>query len=116
MGREVGVKGIRLFVVVAIGAALVCAAAAVTAQVLGPCGTPAESTPAAAIAAAPVAGVEPGAPAPAAPVMRMPLPGERAINFELPAVVGDDIKTVKLSDYNGSWRVVCFYPADFTFV
>jgi peroxiredoxin (alkyl hydroperoxide reductase subunit C) len=46
----------------------------------------------------------------------MPLPGDRAINFELPAVVGDNITTVKLSDYNGSWRVVCFYPADFTFV
>ena len=46
----------------------------------------------------------------------VPLPGEHAINFELPAVVGNDIKTIKLSDYNGEWRVVCFYPADFTFV
>ena len=46
----------------------------------------------------------------------VPLPGEHAINFELPAVVGDDIKQIKLSDYSGQWRVVCFYPADFTFV
>jgi len=43
-------------------------------------------------------------------------PGDQAVNFELPAVVGDEIKKVKLSDYNGKWRIVCFYPADFTFV
>jgi peroxiredoxin (alkyl hydroperoxide reductase subunit C) len=59
----------------------------------------------------------PAAPQPAAlAIQAVPLPGERAINFELPAVVGDEIKNVKLSDYNGMWRVVCFYPADFTFV
>ncbi len=46
----------------------------------------------------------------------IPLPGQPAIDFELPAVVGNEIKTVKLSDYKGMWRVVCFYPADFTFV
>ena len=49
-------------------------------------------------------------------VSPVPLPGQRAINFELPAVLGNDIVPVKLSDYNGKWRVVCFYPADFTFV
>ena len=32
------------------------------------------------------------------------------------AMVGDQIKMVKLSDYKGKWRVLCFYPADFTFV
>jgi hypothetical protein len=47
---------------------------------------------------------------------RVPLPGEQAPNFELPAVVGDEIKMIRLSDYDGMWRVVCFYPADFTFV
>ncbi len=47
---------------------------------------------------------------------RVLLPGDRAINFSLPAVVGNDIKTIKLSDYAGKWRVVCFYPGDFTFV
>jgi hypothetical protein len=49
-------------------------------------------------------------------VGRVPLPGERALDFSLPAVVDDDIKMIKLSDYQGKWRIVCFYPADFTFV
>ncbi len=75
-------------------------------QVLGSCGTPSEDKPAA----------EPEKGGESMTVSSMPLPGERAINFELPAVIGDEIKMVKLSDYNGSWRVVCFYPADFTFV
>ena len=47
---------------------------------------------------------------------RVPLPGEPAIDFQLPAVVGNEIKTVKLSDYQGKYRVLCFFPADFTFV
>ena len=47
---------------------------------------------------------------------RVLLPGDQAINFSLPAVVGNTIKTIKLSDYAGKWRVVCFYPGDFTFV
>jgi hypothetical protein len=47
---------------------------------------------------------------------RVPLPGEPAIDFQLPAVVGDDIKMIKLSDYQGKYRVLCFFPADFTFV
>ena len=46
----------------------------------------------------------------------IPLPGQQAIDFELTAVVGDQIKQVKLSDYQGKWRVVCFFPAAFTFV
>jgi cytochrome oxidase Cu insertion factor (SCO1/SenC/PrrC family) len=49
-------------------------------------------------------------------VQPIPLPGQYAIDFELPAVVGDEVKTVKLSDYNGKWRVLCFFPAAFTFV
>ena len=70
--------------------------------VLGACGTPAENE---------------AAPAPSSlDVACVPLPGQRAINFELPAVLGDEIVKVKLSDYAGKWRVVCFYPADFTFV
>ena len=73
-------------------------------QVLGACGTPSEATPALA---------QDGG---ALKISSVPLPGQHAINFELPAVVGDDIKPLKLSDYNGAWRVVCFYPADFTFV
>ncbi|MBW2058221.1 MAG: redoxin domain-containing protein [Deltaproteobacteria bacterium] len=78
----------------------------VNAQVLGACGTPSEQSAAAGPAESAEATVS----------SRMPLPGEHAINFELPAVVGDEIKMVKLSDFNGKLRVVCFYPADFTFV
>jgi hypothetical protein len=78
------------------------------AQVLGPCGTSAENEPPPAAAPAPAGG--------AFVPDRIPLPGERAMNFELQAVVGDEIKMVKLSDYDGKWRVVCFFPADFTFV
>jgi peroxiredoxin (alkyl hydroperoxide reductase subunit C) len=61
--------------------------------------------------------VAPAAAAPsAAPVQKVIRPLERAMNFELEAVVGDDIKTISLEDYKGKWRVVCFYPGDFTFV
>jgi hypothetical protein len=73
-------------------------------QVLGSCGTPDEGKPATAVAVAALTN------------QPMPLPGQHAINFELPAVVDEDIKMVKLSDYSNKWRVVCFYPADFTFV
>jgi len=87
-------------------AAAFCPAGPAFGQVLGSCGTPSEDKPA----------VEADKSVEAMKISSMPMPGERAINFELPAVVGDEIKMVKLSDYNGSWRVVCFYPADFTFV
>ena len=49
-------------------------------------------------------------------VQPVPLPGQQAIDFELPAVVGNEIKNIKLSDYKGKWRVLCFFPAAFTFV
>jgi peroxiredoxin (alkyl hydroperoxide reductase subunit C) len=77
---------------------------AASGQVLGACGSPSEDSP---------VEVREGNALTNAPV---PLPGDHAINFELPAVVGDDIAPIKLSDYNGKWRVLCFYPADFTFV
>lgn len=96
---------------IALGAIAVAALAytPASAQVLGACGTKDALKPAAAAAA----------PAPASPagrISRVPLPGEQAPNFELAAVVGKTIKKIKLSDYDGKWRVVCFYPADFTFV
>ena len=81
------------------------------AQVLGPCGTKQAQKPAAAVSPAP-SGQAPAV----APIARLPLPGEQAPNFELAAVVGKKVKNIKLSDYDGKWRVVCFYPADFTFV
>jgi peroxiredoxin (alkyl hydroperoxide reductase subunit C) len=81
-------------------------------QVLGPCGTPQENDAGAAQAAVPATAAQPAG----LVVQPVPLPGQRAINFELPAVVGDEITKVKLSDFNGKWRLLCFYPADFTFV
>jgi hypothetical protein len=93
----------------AIAVAALAYTPAASAQVLGACGTKDALKPAAAATA----------PAPASPagrLSRVPLPGEQAPNFELAAVVGKTIKKIKLSDYDGKWRIVCFYPADFTFV
>lgn len=73
--------------------------------VLGACGTDTQDQAVAKTAVAP-----------GQMVQSVPLPGQRATNFALPAVVGDEIKTVKLSDSNGKWRVLCFFPAAFTFV
>jgi hypothetical protein len=81
------------------------------AQVLGPCGTKDAQKPAAAVNPAPAGQAQAGF-----NLARLPLPGEQAPNFELDAVVGKKVKKVKLSDYDGKWRVICFYPADFTFV
>jgi hypothetical protein len=80
---------------------------ALNAQVLGSCGGDSEKTPA-------ISGTQKSNND--LQVQAIPLPGQYAIDFELPAVVGDDIKSIKLSDYNGKWRVVCFFPAAFTFV
>ncbi len=80
------------------------------AQVLGACGTPKAKKPGKAVTVSPAAaGVAKG-------FTRVPLPGEQAPNFVLPALVGKKFKKIRLSDYDGKWRVVCFYPADFTFV
>ncbi len=43
-------------------------------------------------------------------------PGIPAPEFEAQAYHNGEVKTVKLSDYKGKWLVICFYPADFTFV
>ena len=42
--------------------------------------------------------------------------GKKAPDFEGKAYHNGDFKNVKLSDYEGKWRIVCFYPGDFTFV
>ncbi len=42
--------------------------------------------------------------------------GKKAPDFEGKAYHKGDFKDVKLSDYEGKWRIVCFYPGDFTFV
>ena len=41
---------------------------------------------------------------------------KEAPDFTTDAVVGEDFKTVKLSDYRGKYVVLFFYPLDFTFV
>ncbi len=43
-------------------------------------------------------------------------PGMKAPEFEVQAYVKGEVKNIKLSDYQGQWVVLCFYPADFTFV
>ncbi len=42
--------------------------------------------------------------------------GQKAPDFTATAVVEQDFKTVKLSDYYGQYVVLFFYPLDFTFV
>ncbi len=43
--------------------------------------------------------------------------GKQAPDFEASAYVsGEGFKNVRLSDYQGEWVVLCFYPGDFTFV
>ena len=42
--------------------------------------------------------------------------GQKIPAFELEAFHNEEIKKNKLSDYNGKWLVLLFYPADFTFI
>ena len=42
--------------------------------------------------------------------------GKKAPDFVSPAFIQGKIEQVKLSDYLGSWVLLCFYPGDFTFV
>jgi hypothetical protein len=42
--------------------------------------------------------------------------GQKAPEFTAPAYYQGKFTNVKLSDYNGKWVLVCFYPGDFTFV
>ena len=42
--------------------------------------------------------------------------GQSVPDFELEAFHDEAIKKIKLSDYQGKWLVLIFYPADFTFI
>jgi len=42
--------------------------------------------------------------------------GSKAPDFEAPAYHEGGFGQVSLSDYQGKWVVLCFYPGDFTFV
>lgn len=44
------------------------------------------------------------------------LVGNKAPDFAAQALVDGDFKEVKLSDYKGKWKILFFYPLDFTFV
>ncbi|MCY4644170.1 MAG: peroxiredoxin [Bacteriovoracales bacterium] len=44
------------------------------------------------------------------------LVGNRAPDFKAPAVVNGKFKDISLSDFDGKWKVLLFYPLDFTFV
>ena len=103
-------KRVSLFIFLMVACALLTYAA-LSAQVLGPCGAPQEGEKGELAETQ----ASKGAP-PAMAINPIPLPGQRALDFELAAVVGDDIKNIKLSDYQGQWRIVCFFPAAFTFV
>ncbi len=42
--------------------------------------------------------------------------GEKVPDLQLEAYHNDEIKTLRLSDFEGKWLILAFYPADFTFV
>lgn len=42
--------------------------------------------------------------------------GQKAPDFDSPAYQNGRFGQVSLSDYQGKWLVLCFYPGDFTFV
>jgi len=42
--------------------------------------------------------------------------GKTAPNFAGDAVINGDIKNISLADFKGKWKVLFFYPLDFTFV
>lgn len=42
--------------------------------------------------------------------------GKPAPDFEAMAYHEGGFKLVQLSDFDGQWRLLCFYPGDFTFV
>ncbi len=44
------------------------------------------------------------------------LVGKPAPSFSADAVFDGDFKTISLDDYKGKWKVLFFYPLDFTFV
>ena len=46
----------------------------------------------------------------------MRLVGNKAPEWTADAVVGSDFKTLSSSDLKGKWKVLFFYPLDFTFV
>lgn len=70
-------------------------------------------------AAGPLVEAEPAAAEQARAAAKAPVRaalGKEAPDFEAIAFHQGKFGTVRLSDYRGQWVVLCFYPADFTFV
>ena len=42
--------------------------------------------------------------------------GQKAPEFTAPSYYRGSFTPVKLSDFEGKWILLCFYPGDFTFV
>lgn len=49
-------------------------------------------------------------------IMSIAKVGGKAPDFETSAYLNGEFKEFKLSNYLGKWVMLCFYPADFTFV
>ena len=49
-------------------------------------------------------------------VLMMGQVGKKITDLEFEVFHKEDIKKVKLSDFEGKWLILVFYPADFTFV
>jgi peroxiredoxin (alkyl hydroperoxide reductase subunit C) len=49
-------------------------------------------------------------------INKLPIIGRKIMDFDLEVYQNEQIKRVKLSDFQGKWLVLFFYPADFTFV
>ncbi|MBT7610913.1 MAG: redoxin domain-containing protein, partial [Bacteriovoracaceae bacterium] len=44
------------------------------------------------------------------------LVGQQAPEWTAQAVINGEIKEISSNDFNGKWKVLFFYPLDFTFV
>ena len=42
--------------------------------------------------------------------------GKKAPEFTAKAYYNGEFVNVSLNEYDGQWRILCFYPGDFTFV
>ncbi|MBI1754787.1 redoxin domain-containing protein [Candidatus Azambacteria bacterium] len=50
------------------------------------------------------------------PILSYSLIGKKLPDMTLPAFYEKDLKDIRLSAYKGTWLVLIFYPADFTFI
>lgn len=55
-------------------------------------------------------------PSPAAEERMIARVGYKAPDFNAPSYYKGEFTNIQLSDFFGSWILLCFYPGDFTFV